>query len=103
MKCQYFAFRSMIESIIELDSEDDLHHFHPLLHTMQHLWDMVDPVAKARHVIAQPHSGLKAKNVFMPAGIIDGYFSPVGQTALALALGVPMMGEGWGGSASVES
>ena len=88
-----FAFRAMVESIIELEDGQNLYNGHPLLHAMQHLWDLLDPVAKARHVIAEPHEGLAAKDVFMPAGIIDGYFSPVAQTALAVALEVPLVGE----------
>ena len=88
-----FAFRSMLESIVELTDGQELHNAHPLLHAMQHLWDLLDPVAKARHVIAEPHEGIEPKDVFMPAGIIDGYFSPIAQTALAVALEVPLVGE----------
>ena len=75
----------MLESIVELTDGQALH-AHPLLHAMQHLWDLLDPVAKARHVIAEPREGIEAKDVFMPAGIIDGYFSPIAQTALAVGL-----------------
>ena len=88
-----FAFRSMLESIVELTDGQALHNAHPLLHAMQHLWDLLDPVAKARHVIAEPHEGIEAKDVFMPAGIIDGYFSPIAQTALAVGLDAPLVGD----------
>ena len=48
---------------------------HPLLHAMQNVWDMVDPVTKANRLIAEPFDSIPAKHVLMPAGIIDGYFS----------------------------
>ena len=53
---------------------------HPLLR-VQNVWDMVDPVTKANRLIAEPFDSIPAKRVLMPAGIIDGYFSPRAEAA----------------------
>ena len=65
---------------------------HPLLHAMQNVWDMVDPVTKANRLIAEPFAGIPAKHVLMPAGVIDGYFSPRAEAALAVNLKAPLVG-----------
>ena len=65
---------------------------HPLLHAMQNVWDMVDPVTKANRLIAEPFDGVPAKDVLMPAGVIDGYFSPRAEAALAVNLKAPLVG-----------
>ena len=65
---------------------------HPLLHAMQNVWDMVDPVTKANRLIAEPFDSIPAKHVLMPAGIIDGYFSPRAEAALAVNLKMPLVG-----------
>ena len=65
---------------------------HPLLHAMQNVWDMVDPVTKANRLIAEPFEGIPAKHVLMPAGVTDGYFSPRAEAALAVNLKAPLVG-----------
>ncbi len=66
---------------------------HPLLHAFQTLWDLTDPVAKARHVAREPYEGHAPHPYFMPQGLLDGYFHPGAQTALAGALGATLIGE----------
>ena len=53
---------------------------------------MADPVAKAPYIVKEPRPGIEPKDVFMSAGVIDGYFSPNAEAALAVALGVPLVG-----------
>jgi hypothetical protein len=65
---------------------------HPLLHAMQNVWDLIDPVTKANRLVAEPFDGVPAKDVLMPAGITDGYFSPRAETALAVNLKAPLVG-----------
>ena len=65
---------------------------HPLLHAMQNVWDMIDPVTKANRLVAEPFDGVPAKDVLMPAGVIDGYFSPRAEAALAVNLKAPLVG-----------
>jgi hypothetical protein len=72
---------------------DELTQAHPLLHAFQHLWDLVDPVAQARHVVVERHPGVPGKHIFMTAGVRDGYFHPRSEAALATALGATLVGE----------
>ena len=88
-----FAFRGLLETLVELDEDQQIHRFHPLLHTFQNLWDMVDPIAKAKHISREPFPGFEPRDIFMSAGIIDGYFSPRSQAAMAVALGTEHVGE----------
>jgi hypothetical protein len=85
--------RELLEVFVDLDSDKSLHIAHPLLHAMQNLWDLADPVAKARHVAAEPHPGVPPKSFLMPTGVVDGYFHPRAQTAVAVALGADLAGE----------
>lgn len=85
--------RSLLEPLIGLGPNEELHIAHPLLHGMQNLWDLVDPVAKARHVALEPHEGRAPKDFLMPAGYRDGYFHPRAQAAVATALGADLAGE----------
>lgn len=66
---------------------------HPLLHAFQSLWDFTDPSAKARHVAREPLPGKVAHAAFQPQGLVDGYFHPWAQTAVAVQLGVTHVGE----------
>jgi hypothetical protein len=88
-----FPFKGTLETLIELDTEVGLHVGHPMLHALQNLWDFVDPIAKARHISAEPHPGMQAKHVMMTAGIFDGYFYPRSQAAMAAALQVDLVGD----------
>lgn len=66
---------------------------HPLLHAFQSLWDFTDPSAKARHVALEPLPGKQPHPAFLPQGLLDGYFHPWAQTAVAVQLGVTQAGE----------
>ena len=68
-------------------------HAHPLLSTFQNVWDLVDPVAHGRHLVAEPHPGIPAKHVLMPSGVRDGYFHPRAEAAFAVAAFLPLAGE----------
>lgn len=88
-----FAFRELLEGIIAYDEDKNLTLHSPILHAFQSLWDLADPVAHARYVSAEPIEGMEPKDIFMTAGITDGYFSPTSQSAMALGLGVERAGE----------
>jgi hypothetical protein len=75
------------------DDGDEVHLFHPALHAAQNLWDLVEPVAKANRVAAEPLPGIPPKHVLMTAGFRDGYFAPTSQAAMAVALGAPLVGD----------
>jgi hypothetical protein len=68
--------------------EQRFHRAHPMLHALQNMWDLVDPVAKAHHLIVDPVEGLQPKDIMMTAGHLDGYFHPRAQASLAIPLGV---------------
>ena len=71
----------------------EVHLDHPILHAMQNVWDLVEPVVKAPYVVARPLDGRAPRHVFMTAGVIDGYFHPRSEAAMAVGLGVPLVGE----------
>jgi hypothetical protein len=85
--------RAALETILGFGPGQTLDNKHPLLNAFQALWDFTDPTAKARHVAREPHDGMQPRPFFMPHGIIDGYFHPGAQTALAVALGTTLVGE----------
>jgi hypothetical protein len=82
----------LVANFVELEAED-LHIDHPLLHTFQALWDLVDPVVKAPYIARRPHAGKEVPHVFMSAGIRDGYFHPRSQAAVATSLGATLVGD----------
>lgn len=84
--------KGAVEQFLEMKEGEELHLAHPLLHALQNLWDLVDPVAKAPHVVKEPFEGVPPKHVMMTAGVRDGYFHPRSQAAMAVALGVPLAG-----------
>jgi hypothetical protein len=85
--------KGLLEGLLGLTSDmKQISPQHPLLHAMQNLWDLVDPVAKAEYLAASPHDGVPAKDVFMTAGFRDGYFDPIAQAAVAVPLGAPLVG-----------
>ncbi|MCP4503206.1 MAG: hypothetical protein GY822_24990 [Deltaproteobacteria bacterium] len=53
----------------------------------------MDPINKARYVTAEPFDGFSHRHVFMSAGITDGYFSPIAEAAMAVGLGVDLVGD----------
>lgn len=87
------ALKGLVELSFGLRDGPEIHLAHPALHAAQNLWDFVDPIAKAPHVIRDPAPGSKPKHVMMTAGVRDGYFHPRSQAAMAVALGVPLAGE----------
>lgn len=87
-----FEIRPILAGRLGL-APDELTQAHPLLHAFQHLWDLVDPVAQARHINLDRHPGVPGKHVLMTAGVRDGYFHPRSEAALAAALGVTLVGE----------
>jgi hypothetical protein len=85
--------RTTLELLLGFQQGEVLDRAHPLLHAFQALWDLTDPVAKARHVTQEPHPGHAPKPWFLPQGFIDGYFHPGAQAAIAGALGTTLVGE----------
>lgn len=86
------TLRPFVEGTVELGEGQHLDVEHPLLHALQTLWDYVDPVVKAPHVALDPLPDIPPKHVLMTAGFRDGYFAPGAQAALAVALGLPLVG-----------
>ncbi len=75
------------------DDGDEVHISHPILHAAQNIWDLVDPVAKAKYVSKTPYEGHQPRHILLTAGIRDGYFHPRAQTAMTVAMGLPLAGE----------
>lgn len=85
--------RETLQLLLDFKEGEVLNRTHPLLHAFQSLWDFTDPSAKGRHVAREPYEGQQPKPYFLPQGLIDGYFHPGAQTAVAGALGTTLIGE----------
>jgi hypothetical protein len=85
--------KGIVEIAFRLEDGAEAHLAHPALHAAQNLWDFVDPIAKAPHVVLDPAPGAKPKHVMMTAGVRDGYFHPRSQAAMAVAMGLPLAGD----------
>jgi hypothetical protein len=72
---------------------DDFDDSNPLLTVLQHTWDFADPTSVAAHLTQDPFPGREAKQTMMTAGFLDGYFYPTAQAAIAVGLGVSIVGE----------
>ena len=75
--------------------EKAFHNAHPMLHALQNMWDLIDPVAKAHRLAKEPGESQAPKDTMMTIGHLDGYFHPRAQAALAVALGAPLVGDGF--------
>ncbi len=84
--------RPALELILGFGAGQTMDNLHPMLNAFQALWDYTDPTAKARHVAREPRPGMAPKPFFMPHGIIDGYFHPGAQSAVAVSLGATVVG-----------
>ncbi|MBL8920538.1 MAG: hypothetical protein JNJ54_16865 [Myxococcaceae bacterium] len=85
--------QELVSQLLGFEGTQLIDRAHPLLHAFQSLWDFTDPSAKARHVAREPLPGKQAHAAFLPQGVIDGYFHPWAQTAVAVQLGVTQAGE----------
>ncbi|TXD38262.1 hypothetical protein FRC98_05040 [Lujinxingia vulgaris] len=72
---------------IRMNPHEELNRFDPILSAVQHVWDLVDPVAHGRHLLEEPHPGVPAKQALQHSGLDDGYFSPGSRAAFSAAMG----------------
>lgn len=83
-----FDVKALLNLLADMDEGESLHRQHPFLHAIQNMWDLIDPVAKAPHLLLEPFIQRdKPLAVMMTAGFRDGYFHPYAQSAVAVALG----------------
>ncbi len=86
--------KTIAELALNLGAGEEVRIDHPVLHALQNLWDLVEPVAKANRVVAEPFAGFEPRHVLMTAGFRDGYFHPRAQAAMAVAMGLTLVGDG---------
>ncbi len=84
--------KPFVELLLSMPQGEALTRDHPLLHVFQNLWDHVDPVARARRVAQEPFAHRGPRPYLMTAGVVDGYFHPLAQQAVAVSLGGPLVG-----------
>lgn len=65
---------------------------HPAVTLAQTIADPSDTVNYARHIINDPRMGGAPKHVFMTQGFIDHYTPPPAIAALAVSIGLPLVG-----------
>lgn len=86
------VFKPTLELLLGFPKDRGLRRSHPLLHMFQALWDYADPTTRAPFVAKAPHPGKAPVPFLMTAGIIDGYFHPLAENAVAIALGATQTG-----------
>lgn len=84
--------QELVSQLLGFEGTNVIDRAHPLLHGFQSLWDFADPSAKARHVAKEPLPGKQPHPALLPQGLIDGYFHPWAQTAVAVPLGATHAG-----------
>lgn len=62
-----------------------------MLHTLQHVWDFVDPNVHSPHVQGAPHEGIPPKHILQHSGVGDGYFTVPSKASMSAALGVDLV------------
>jgi hypothetical protein len=85
-------FKPTLELVLGFPKERGLRRSHPLLHMFQSLWDYADPTTRAPFVAKAPHAGKAPVPFLMTAGVIDGYFHPLAENAVAVARGATQAG-----------
>ena len=84
--------KPVVQDFMGFPAGEEISRRHPLLHLFQHLWDNVDPVARARHVALEPLAGRGPRPFLQFAAVTDGYFHPLAQQAVAVASGAQQVG-----------
>jgi hypothetical protein len=86
-----FDLVPVLRTVFQLQPDEPLDEFDPVLNLAQHFWDLVDPVAHARHLVREPHDGVRPKHVLHVHGLGDTYFSPHARAAISLAAGLDVL------------
>lgn len=85
--------RELVALVIGVFEEDEhLVYEHPILTLSQTWGDLADPAAYAHLIAARPRAGFQPKHYLHTSGVEDGYSPPVTTTALAAAVGAPLVG-----------
>ena len=87
------TLKAVAELALRFGPDEEVRLDHPVLHAAQNIWDLVEPVAKAERVLSNPYPGFAPRDVFMTAGFRDGYFHPRSQAAMAIAMGLSLVGD----------
>lgn len=82
---------ALLRTFLAYKSGEPLDQFDPVLHVLQHAWDIVDPLSYSRLLFLEPSQGIPAKHVLQHSGLTDGYFSPQGRAGLSAAMGVELV------------
>ena len=82
---------ALLRTFLAYKAGEPLDQFDPVLHVLQHAWDIVDPLSYSRLLFLEPTPGIPAKHVLQHSGLNDGYFSPEGRAGLSAAMGVELV------------
>ncbi len=86
-----FDFQPLLKTMLGYGADEQLDRFDPVLNILEHYWDIVDPVAHARHVVDEPHEGVGPKHVYQSSGLEDRYFDGIARGALTVSLGLDVL------------
>lgn len=84
--------REILRALFGIPGRETWGPVHPLMGLFQQFVEKVDPIAFARHVVADPLPGVPAKHLFLMFGREDVYFSDRTQRAMSLAYAAPLAG-----------
>lgn len=84
-----FAIKQIIEAFVG----EAIDEFHPVMQLVQQLLDSVDPMNYVKRLALSPSASQTAKHLFLSEGIVDHYTPNRTTEALALAGGIPLVGD----------
>ncbi len=80
-----------LRTFLSYKTGEPLDQFDPVLHVLQHVWDLVDPLSYSPYLFQETFENIPVKHVLQHSGLQDGYFSPAGRAGLSAAMGVELV------------
>jgi len=85
IKSEPLDFGFLVETLLGYEAGDDVDLHDPALNLAQTFWECIEPMNWARIWAREPLDGAAPRDVLVIEGVIDGYFLPEMNNALALA------------------
>ncbi len=83
--------RGLLRMFLQYKAAEVLDQHDPVLHVIQHVWDIVDPLSYSPHLFQNPYPNIPPKHILQHSGLHDGYFSPASRAGLSAAMGVQLV------------
>lgn len=80
-----------LQVVLGYADEEPFDRYDPVLNAIQHVWDLVDPVAHGPFLVDEPHDGIEPTHALQHSGLEDGYFSPESRAGFSTAMGAELV------------